>query len=251
MLVKANAETFSCITVDGDTSTSDTVLLFATGAAGNVVLNGWDSRGADAFYAALLDVCRELAQLVVRDGEGATKFITIRVTGAEVMRRLEQAATVFAQLTPNTPSQYLHNQAVPIFNFDTYFGLHYDIDPLLPTGQRIKNLRHGETPVLPNQQFVLVTNQFRAAGGGGYDPLPADHVILRSDQRLEEGLTEVLSKPCPSNWVPPWRIAPSSPVSANIETSPDALQHLQQIARLSPDVGPTTAEGFVELRVTF
>ena len=175
----------------------------------------------------------------------------VRVTGAEIMRRLEQAATVFAQLTPNTSSQYLHNQAVPIFNFDTYFGLHYDIDPLLPVGQRIKNLRHGEAPVLPNQQFVLVTNQFRAVGGGGYDPLPPDRVILRSDQRLEEGLTEVLSKPCPGNWVPPWRIVPSSSVSANIETSPDALQHLQQIARLSPQVGPTTAEGFVELRVTF
>ncbi|WP_228244030.1 bifunctional glutamate N-acetyltransferase/amino-acid acetyltransferase ArgJ [Porphyrobacter sp. GA68] len=82
MLLAANAQTFSCITVDGDTSTSDTVLLFATGAAGNVRLEGWDSPGADAFFAALLDVCRRLAQLVVRDGEGATKFVTIRVTGA-------------------------------------------------------------------------------------------------------------------------------------------------------------------------
>lgn len=82
MLVKADAQTFSCITVDGDTSTSDTVLLFATGTAGNIRLETWDSPGADAFYAALLDVCRRLAQLVVRDGEGATKFVTIRVTGA-------------------------------------------------------------------------------------------------------------------------------------------------------------------------
>lgn len=82
VLAKANRETFSCITVDGDTSTSDTVLLFATGAAGNEPLSGWASAGADAFYAALLHVCRQLAQLVVRDGEGASKFITIRVTGA-------------------------------------------------------------------------------------------------------------------------------------------------------------------------
>ena len=82
MLGKANAETFSCITVDGDTSTSDTVLCFATGKAGNAVLSRWDDAGADAFYAALLAVCRELAQLVVRDGEGAQKFIEIAVTGA-------------------------------------------------------------------------------------------------------------------------------------------------------------------------
>lgn len=83
MLAKANDETFSCITVDGDTSTSDTVLAFATGKARNVPLSSWDDTGADAFYAALLGVCRELAQLVVRDGEGAQKFIEIAVTGAE------------------------------------------------------------------------------------------------------------------------------------------------------------------------
>ena len=82
MLSRANAETFSCITVDGDTSTSDTVLTFATGKAGNAPLASWDDAGADAFYAALLSVCRELAQLVVRDGEGAQKFIEIAVSGA-------------------------------------------------------------------------------------------------------------------------------------------------------------------------
>ena len=83
MLSKANDETFSCITVDGDTSTSDTVLAFATGKAGNPPLTSWYDAGADAFYAALMEVCRELAHLVVRDGEGAQKFIEIAVTGAE------------------------------------------------------------------------------------------------------------------------------------------------------------------------
>ena len=82
LLSAANGQTFSCITVDGDTSTSDTVLSFATGAAGNTPLASFTDAGADAFAAALTDVCRQLAQLVVRDGEGASKFITIDVTGA-------------------------------------------------------------------------------------------------------------------------------------------------------------------------
>ena len=82
LLSAANRETFSCITVDSDTSTSDTVLAFATGTAGNAPLASFDSPGADAFAAALTDVCRRLAQLVVRDGEGAQKFIAITVTGA-------------------------------------------------------------------------------------------------------------------------------------------------------------------------
>ena len=81
-LSAANARSFSCITVDSDTSTSDTVLAFATGAAGNPVLTGFDDPGSDAFAAALDDLCRQLAHLVVRDGEGAQKFIAISVTGA-------------------------------------------------------------------------------------------------------------------------------------------------------------------------
>ena len=82
LLSAANQSTFSCITVDSDTSTSDTVLAFATGKAGNAPLASFESAGADAFAAALEDVCLQLAQLVVRDGEGAQKFIAVRVSGA-------------------------------------------------------------------------------------------------------------------------------------------------------------------------
>ncbi len=82
LLSAANARSFSCITVDSDTSTSDTVLAFASGKAGNAPLVGFDSNGADAFAAALNDICLQLAHLVVRDGEGASKFIEIEVTGA-------------------------------------------------------------------------------------------------------------------------------------------------------------------------
>ena len=96
MLEAANADTFSCITVDGDTSTSDTVLAFATGQAGNAPLAGADDAGADAFQAALTDLCRQLAQLVVRDGEGASKFITVMVEGAESDRSAHAVALSIA-----------------------------------------------------------------------------------------------------------------------------------------------------------
>jgi glutamate N-acetyltransferase/amino-acid N-acetyltransferase len=82
LLSTSNGATFNCITVDSDTSTSDTVLAFATGKAGNALLTCFDDAGADAFASALHDVCRQLAHLVVRDGEGAQKFIEINVTGA-------------------------------------------------------------------------------------------------------------------------------------------------------------------------
>jgi glutamate N-acetyltransferase/amino-acid N-acetyltransferase len=75
---------FNCVTVDGDTSTSDTLMLFATGAAAMMgarfVASADDERIAP-FRAALVSLLEELAELVARDGEGARKIVTIRVTG--------------------------------------------------------------------------------------------------------------------------------------------------------------------------
>jgi glutamate N-acetyltransferase / amino-acid N-acetyltransferase len=81
-LADACARSFNCITVDGDTSTSDTVQLFATGAATHdAVADADDPRLAD-FRQALDALCLDLATQVVKDGEGAQKFITITVSGA-------------------------------------------------------------------------------------------------------------------------------------------------------------------------
>jgi len=84
MLVQAAETSFNSITVDGDTSTSDTLLLFATGkgARHNPVTRLADKR-LDDFRAKLNTVLQDLAVLVVKDGEGATKLIRINVSGAE------------------------------------------------------------------------------------------------------------------------------------------------------------------------
>src|SRR5437588_2899965 len=83
LLKEAADKSFNCVTVDGDTSTSDTVLLCATGQAKNAALtNARDPRLAD-FRRALDAVSIDLAQQLARDGEGAEKFVTIEVTGAE------------------------------------------------------------------------------------------------------------------------------------------------------------------------
>jgi glutamate N-acetyltransferase/amino-acid N-acetyltransferase len=73
----AAGESFNHIVVDGDMSTNDTVLLLANGASGVEI-----APGDETFAAAVREVCIELAQAIVRDGEGATKFVTIEVTGA-------------------------------------------------------------------------------------------------------------------------------------------------------------------------
>lgn len=89
--------TFNRITVDGDTSTNDSVFLLANGAAGGPPITGGPALAA--FTAALEEVCRHLAWLIVKDGEGATKFITVKVTGA----RTEQEAETAARAVANSP----------------------------------------------------------------------------------------------------------------------------------------------------
>lgn len=75
-------KTFNAITVDSDTSTSDALILAATGRSKAAPITSLDSGAGAGFVAALHGVMRELAQLVVRDGEGATKFVEVQVTGA-------------------------------------------------------------------------------------------------------------------------------------------------------------------------
>jgi len=81
MLTLAVNRSFNRITVDGDTSTNDAVTLVATGASGVAVGEAVGCESRVQFQNALDQVCRELAQAIVRDGEGATKFITIAVDG--------------------------------------------------------------------------------------------------------------------------------------------------------------------------
>ncbi len=82
MVSDLNERTFNCITVDGDTSTSDTLLMAATGRAAMVPLKAADDPRVAPFRSALEGVMRDLAHQVVRDGEGATKFVEVAVTGA-------------------------------------------------------------------------------------------------------------------------------------------------------------------------
>jgi glutamate N-acetyltransferase/amino-acid N-acetyltransferase len=86
LVARSVATTFNCVTIDGDTSTSDTLLVLATGAAERAgcprISDAADPR-LGAFAAALHELMKELAILVAKDGEGLTKFVTVEVTGAE------------------------------------------------------------------------------------------------------------------------------------------------------------------------
>jgi len=94
-LRKAVDESFNMIAIDSDTSTNDTVLLLASGLAGNKLLQA-GSAEAEVFQDALREVCIYLAKCLARDGEGATKLIEVRVEGALTLKEARLAARTVA-----------------------------------------------------------------------------------------------------------------------------------------------------------
>jgi glutamate N-acetyltransferase/amino-acid N-acetyltransferase len=87
---------FNRVTVDGDTSTNDSFVVIATNKAAHAPITSLDSPAGQALKAAMLGVARQLAQAIVRDGEGATKFITIQVEGGKTQAECRQVAYAIA-----------------------------------------------------------------------------------------------------------------------------------------------------------
>jgi glutamate N-acetyltransferase/amino-acid N-acetyltransferase len=90
-LKEANSASFNSITIDGDTSTNDTFIVMANGQAGNKPIK-YGSKEYAQFTAQLTEVSKNLAFQIVKDGEGATKFVTVRVTGAKTKNHAKKVA---------------------------------------------------------------------------------------------------------------------------------------------------------------
>ncbi|KAG7100966.1 Arginine biosynthesis bifunctional protein ArgJ like [Verticillium longisporum] len=97
VLKHAVDRSFNSITIDGDTSTNDTVALLANGAAGGQEISSVDSPDYAAFQTVLSDFSADLAKLIVRDGEGATKFVTIRVVDSASEEAARKVASTIAR----------------------------------------------------------------------------------------------------------------------------------------------------------
>ena len=87
---------FNRVTIDGDTSTNDSFIVIATNKAANAPVTALDSADGQALKEALMGVARQLAQAIVRDGEGATKFITVQVEGGKTAAECRQVAYAIA-----------------------------------------------------------------------------------------------------------------------------------------------------------
>ncbi len=89
-------QSFNCVTVDGDTSTNDSLVVVATHQAGHARIDSLSSPEGQALFAALLGVAQKLAHAIVRDGEGATKFITVQIDGGATPQECSKVAYAIA-----------------------------------------------------------------------------------------------------------------------------------------------------------
>lgn len=105
----------------------------------------------------------------------------IRVNGKQIKEWLEFSAQCFNQININSTEDIsIINPLFPTFNFDCIFGITYEIDITQPIGQRILNLNYNNTPIKQKQIFAVVTNNYRAAGGGYFPNLTQAKQILDS-----------------------------------------------------------------------
>jgi len=129
----------------------------------------------------------------------------LKLSGAQVREWLEMAAGAFNRIDPaGPPEQNLLNTAFPSFNFDTLDGLSYRIDVtqaarydrsgklVAPDARRIVELRHDGKPVLDAAEFAVVTNNYRATGGGNFPGLDGSQVVLDAPDENREALLQYL-----------------------------------------------------------
>jgi glutamate N-acetyltransferase / amino-acid N-acetyltransferase len=164
LLAQASARSFNRITVDGDTSTNDSFVLIASGAAGNQVITDEGHADYAALAAAVIEVAVWLAQAIIRDGEGATKFITVQVEGGKSEEECSKVAYAIA-----------HSPLVKTAFFAS--------DPNL--GRLLCAIGYAGVPDLDVARVSLHLDDVLVAKGGGLNPAYSEEQGQRVMQQSE------------------------------------------------------------------
>jgi 2',3'-cyclic-nucleotide 2'-phosphodiesterase/3'-nucleotidase len=165
----------------------------------------------------------------------------LRLTGAQVREWLEMSASSFHRIDPaGPPEQMLINPAFPSYNFDTLDGLSYRIDLTQParydrsgtlqsaTARRIVDLRHGGQPIDDAAAFAVVTNNYRASGGGAFPGLNGSQVVLDAPDENREAVLQYLRANPEFNPSADgnWRVQPVPGIKLRFVSGAKGIAHL-------------------------
>jgi glutamate N-acetyltransferase/amino-acid N-acetyltransferase len=188
---------FNRITIDGDTSTNDSFMVMATGKAAHPIISSWDSEDGKVLFSALMTVAQKLAHAIVRDGEGATKFITIRVEGGRTSEECLLAAyaiahsplvkTAFFASDPNLGRILAAVGYAGIEDLDqSLIGLYLDDVCVVQNGGRNPDYQEADGQRVMKQSEISVRVQL--GRGNAHDTvwtcdLSHDYVTINADYR--------------------------------------------------------------------
>jgi 2',3'-cyclic-nucleotide 2'-phosphodiesterase/3'-nucleotidase len=186
----------------------------------------------------------------------------VKVTGAQVREWLERSAGIYNQIDPaKGGEQELINSKFPAFNFDVIAGVTYKIDPTQPSrydmdgklvepnARRIKDLAYQGKPVSDDQAFVVVTNNYRASGGGNFPGNDGKTTILDAPDLTRDAIMRYIveRKEVAPKADGSWSLALPSNVTAVFLTGPNAAAY--QPAGIKVEKVGDAADGFVKYRV--
>jgi 2',3'-cyclic-nucleotide 2'-phosphodiesterase/3'-nucleotidase len=171
----------------------------------------------------------------------------VRVTGATVREWLEHSAGQFRRIDPAGPAvQPLIDERFRTYNFDTIDGVTYQIDVtqparydpdgklIAPAARRIVNLQYQGQPLDDNARFIVVTNNYRASGGGGFPGLDGRNIVVDAPDENREALvqymraSETLNPAADGNW----RILPVKGVQLRFDSGAGAIAHLARYPQI-------------------
>ena len=204
--------------------------------------------------------------LTLRDATGLYGYpnalTVLEMDGAGVADWLEQAAAVFARITPGLRDQPLFDPAFPSYLFDVLDGLTYVIDPSAPprgdtapaladpVARRVSDIRLDGAPLRPADRVLVVTNSHRAGGGGGFAAPLRGRVVIAGALTNRAALEQYVRNSSPVSPVarPTWRFRALPGTAAWFDSSPAATASLAQVAARISDAGPAPS-GFRRFRL--
>ncbi|KAA3510337.1 bifunctional 2',3'-cyclic-nucleotide 2'-phosphodiesterase/3'-nucleotidase [Agrobacterium vitis] len=187
----------------------------------------------------------------------------VLITGAQVKNWLEMSAGMFNQIKPGSKDAALLNLDFPSYNYDVIDGVTYEIDlsqpakydkdgkPVNPDANRIKNLSFNGKPIDPAQQFLVVTNNYRAGGGGKFPDIASDKVIFVGPDTNRDVIVRyivaqgTINPSADGNW----RFAAIPDTTASFQTGPKGRAFAAEVKGAKIEDAGDGADGFANYRL--
>jgi 2',3'-cyclic-nucleotide 2'-phosphodiesterase/3'-nucleotidase len=187
----------------------------------------------------------------------------VAITGEQVKNWLEMSAAMFNEVKPGSKDAELLNNAFPSYNFDVIDGVTYQIDLSQPrrfdddgklinaASNRIQNLQFDGKPIDLKQKFVVVTNNYRAGGGGKFPEIAADKVVFQAPDTNRDVIVRFVHEEGTINPSADgnWSFKPLPGTTAVFQTGPKAKQFLADVKSVKIEDAGEGTDGFSKFRL--